>query len=270
MHGQAGVAELRLRSHRPERDRTVLDVDELVVALLALHLDVGQDRLTARAPIDDVVVAVDQPFFPEPDERLPYRAREPGVHGEALTRPVARGAQTSELTDDRAAGLFLPLPGARQIAVAAEVFLGFSLGGEHALEDHVHGDRRMIRSGEPERVEAVHALHPRQRVLQGHGQRMAPVERPGDVGRRHRDRVRLALGGGVRAKVAALLPERIPALLDRRRIVPIRDVAGRRGRRLDAHGSTGPAAMRRHRAPPPRWKVSDQGVCAAVAATETD
>src|SRR5207302_3332216 len=77
MDRQAGVAELRLRPHGTERDRTVLDVDELVVALLALHLDVGQNRLALRAPVDDVVVAVDQPFFPEPHERFAHRPREP-------------------------------------------------------------------------------------------------------------------------------------------------------------------------------------------------
>ena len=115
MHGQAGVAELRLRPHRAQGDRAVLDVDELVVALLALDLDVRENGLALRAPVDDAVVAVDQPFFPEPHERLPHRAHEPGVHREALARPVARGAETPELADDRAAGLFLPLPGAREV-----------------------------------------------------------------------------------------------------------------------------------------------------------
>src|SRR5262249_30367789 len=139
MHGQAGVAELRLRPHGAEGDWAVLDVDELVVALLALDLDVREHGLALRAPVDDVVVAVDQPLFPEPHERLAHRAREAGVQGEALARPVARGAQTPELADDLAAGFLLPLPRALEISVAAEVFLRLALGGEDALEDHVHG-----------------------------------------------------------------------------------------------------------------------------------
>src|SRR5262249_26968413 len=153
---QPGVAELRLGPHRAERDGTVLDVDELVVALLALDLDVREHGLALRAPVDDAVVAVDQPFFPEPHERLAHRAREPRVHRETLARPVTRGAEASELPDDLAARLFLPLPRAREVAVAAEVFLRLALGGEDPLEDHVDGDRRVVGSGEPQRVEAVH------------------------------------------------------------------------------------------------------------------
>src|SRR5262245_29844966 len=269
MHGQAGVAELRLRPHGAEGDRAVLDVDELVVAVLALDLDVREYGLTLRAPVDDVVVAVDQPVFPETNERLPDRAREPWVHREALTRPIARGAQASELPDDLTARLFLPLPGTREISVTAEVFLPLALGGEDALEDHVNGDRGVVGAGQPERVEAVHALHARQGVLQGHREGVTPVERPRDVGRRHRDRVRLSLRDGIGAEVAALLLQRIPALLDRSRIVPVRDVAGRPARLWRGHGHTGPAATRRHR-PPLRWKVSAQGASSAVAATETD
>src|SRR5262249_37843230 len=66
VHGEAGVAELRLRAHGAEREGSVLDVDELRVALLALHLEVGEHGLAARAPVDDVVVAVDQAFLVEP------------------------------------------------------------------------------------------------------------------------------------------------------------------------------------------------------------
>src|SRR2546422_1191426 len=169
-----------------------------------------------------------------------------------------------ELADDRAAGLLLPLPRARQEGVATEVFLGLALGGELPLEHHVNRDRRVVGAGEPERVEAVHALHAHEHVLQRHVERVTPVERPGHVRRWHHDRERLALRVGIGAEVAALSPEWVPALLDRRGIVSVGDAAGRRA----AHSSTGPAAARRHRAPP-RWKVSAQGVCSAVAATDT-
>src|SRR5262249_59512801 len=115
-----------------------------------------------------------EPLFKEPHERLAHRAREAGVHGEALARPVARGAETPELADDLAAGLLLPLPRALEISVAAEVFPRLALGSEDALEDHVHGDRGVVRAGQPERAEAVHALHARHGVLQGHGEGVTP------------------------------------------------------------------------------------------------
>src|SRR5262249_29171227 len=67
MHGQPGVAQLGLRTDGAERERTVLDVDEVGVALLSLHFEVGEHGLAARAPVHDVVVAIDQPLFPEPN-----------------------------------------------------------------------------------------------------------------------------------------------------------------------------------------------------------
>jgi hypothetical protein len=47
-------------------------------------------------------------------------------------------------------------------AVAAEVFLRLALGGQHALEITCTAIEAWSVSGEPERVEAVHALHARQ------------------------------------------------------------------------------------------------------------
>src|SRR5262249_28995917 len=115
--------------------------------------------------------------------------------------------------------------------------------------------------------EAVHALHARQGVLQGHRERVTPVKRPGDVGRRHRDRVRLALGGGIGTEIAALLPKRIPLRLHGGRIVPVGNL-GRRLAHRPSYSSTGAAFARRQRAGP-RRKVSAHGVCSAVAAIET-
>src|SRR6185503_12789892 len=99
----------------------VLDVDELGVAILALHLEIGQHGLAARTPVHDVVVAVDQALLPELDERLPHGPRQPGVHGEALARPVAGGAELPELAGDGASGLLLPPPDALDEGLASEV-----------------------------------------------------------------------------------------------------------------------------------------------------
>src|SRR5205807_6327791 len=116
-------------------------IDELGVALFALDLEVGEHRLTPRAPVDDIVVAVDQALFPEPHERLAHGPRQARVHRDALARPVARSAKALELADDGAARLLLPPPGKLQVGLAADVVPRFSLGGELAIQNDVDGDR---------------------------------------------------------------------------------------------------------------------------------
>src|SRR5207302_2737659 len=132
MDGEAGVAEFGLWPHGAERERTVLDVDELGVALLALDLEVREHRLTTRAPVDDVVVAIDQLLGIQAHEDLAHRARKTRVHREALVRPIAGGAEPLELADDRAAGLLLPAPHAAQELLTADLVLRLTLGRELA------------------------------------------------------------------------------------------------------------------------------------------
>src|SRR5207245_10802137 len=85
-------------------------------------------------------------------------------------------------------------------------------GAELPLEDHVNGDARVVGPREPQRVEAVHALHPHEHVLERHVERVAPVQRPGHVRRWHDDRERLPGLRGIASEVAVLLPRGIPAL----------------------------------------------------------
>ena len=116
VHGHGRVAQHGLGPGGGDGDAAgavregVADVVEVAVDLLVLDLEVGQRRVAAGAPVDDVVAAVDQPLVVELDEDLAHRAREPLVHGEALALPVAGGAQALELVDDGAAVLLAPLP----------------------------------------------------------------------------------------------------------------------------------------------------------------
>src|SRR5207245_10239732 len=79
--------------------------DALPISLLALDLEVGEHRLAARAPVDDVVVAVDQSLVVQAHEHLAHGARQPLVHGEAQARPVAGGTELLELTDRKSTRL---------------------------------------------------------------------------------------------------------------------------------------------------------------------
>ena len=61
---------------------------------------------------------------------------------------------------------------------------------ELALDDHLGGDAGVVGAGLPEHVLAAHALEADQDVLERVVERVADVERAGDVGRRDDDRDR--------------------------------------------------------------------------------
>ena len=62
-HGEVAVA----------RGQGIADIIEVAVVGVVLHLQIGQGRLAAGAPVDDVVALVDQALLIEPDEDFPHR-----------------------------------------------------------------------------------------------------------------------------------------------------------------------------------------------------
>jgi hypothetical protein len=223
MDRHRGVAQLRLGADGPERQRTVLDVDELPVAILTLDLDVREHRLAARAPVDDAIVLVDQAFLVEADEGLAHGPAQARVHREALARPVAGGAEALELADDIPARFLLPLPGHLEESLAPDVVACLAQGGQLALEDDMDGDPAVVGARQPQRVVAIHPLVADEDVLQRVVERVPPVQRAGDVGRRDDDAVRLLRRRRVGVEEPARLPLAVPARLDAARVVAVRD-----------------------------------------------
>ena len=134
MHGDGGVAEHGLGPRGGDDDvgRCIVGIEgaafERIAEMpeMALHLDlldfeIGDRGEQLRVPIDEALVLVDQPCAVELDEHLAHGAGQPLVHGEALARPVAGGAEPLQLVDDRAAGFLLPLPDALDEVLAAQV-----------------------------------------------------------------------------------------------------------------------------------------------------
>ena len=136
----------------------VPDRDELAVVVLVLHLDVGDGRQTARAPVDDALGAVDQLVVVEPLEDGLDGLGQPLVHGEALTGPGDAVAEAPHLAEDLAAGLVLPLPDALDERLAAQVVAGLALLGELPLDHVLRGDAGVVHAGLPQRLVALHAL----------------------------------------------------------------------------------------------------------------
>jgi hypothetical protein len=82
---------------------------------------------------------------------------------------------------------------------------------ELALDYHLGSDAGVIGAGLPEHVAAAHALEAREHVLQGVVERMAHMQRAGDVGRGNDDAVGLggAPLGPAGAERARVLPHRV-------------------------------------------------------------
>ncbi len=196
----------------------VLDGDELARVLLVLHLDVGDGRQTAGAPVDDALGAVDQAVVEELLEDGLDGLGQALVHGEALTGPVDAVAEAAHLAEDLAAVLFLPLPDALDERLAAQVVAGLALLGELLLDLVLGGDAGVVHAGQPQRLVALHALAAGQgvheRVLEG----VAQVQGAGDVRRRDDDGVRGLLTRGIGREVPTLYPAlvELPLYIGRR------------------------------------------------------
>ena len=173
-------------------------------------------------PVDQPLVAIDQPFLVELHEDLDDGARQPLVHGEALARPVAGRAEPFQLIDDDAAGLGLPRPHLLHEGLAADGAAVRLLPFHHPpLDHHLRGDAGVIHARLPEHVLAAHALEADQDVLQRVVERMPHMERAGDVRRRDDDRemLRARLRARPGAEGVRLLPKVTDLGLDARRVV---------------------------------------------------
>jgi hypothetical protein len=214
VHGDRRVGEHRLRAHGRDRQRPaaalerVVDVVERVGDLALLDLEVGDRRVRPGVPVDHVVVAVDQALVVEVDEDLLDRARVRGIEREALVLVVAGGAEALELLDDRGAVLVAPAPDALDERLAADLLAARALRLEQALDLGLRRDARMVGAEDPLRPLPTHARETDQRVLHRAVERVAHVQRPGDVRQWDRDRV---VVGGVAGRLRVEQPGLEPA-----------------------------------------------------------
>src|ERR1051325_3122122 len=156
IYRDGGVAEHRLGSRRGDHEKVVgadhpiTDVVEAALRLFVNNFEIGDSRLAARAPVHDVLAAIDQAVFIERDEDLAHRAREARIEREALARPVARGPQAQHLLLDGVAALSLPFPDLLFECLPAHATAIELLLGELALDYHLRGDPSVIGAGQPE------------------------------------------------------------------------------------------------------------------------
>ena len=228
MDGDAGVTEDSLGPGGGDDDEAtrlafdrILEMVELALGLDLLDLEIRDRGSKCRIPIDQPLVLVDQALPVEVDKDLGDRPRQALVHGEALAAPVAGGTEPLELVDDLAAGFGLPFPDLVDEGIAADRVTVRLLPLHHLpLDHHLGGDAGMVHARLPQDVAAAHPLEAGEHVLKRVVQRVADVERAGDVGRRDDDRERLRprRGAGTGLEGAGGLPQGCDPRLDIRRV----------------------------------------------------
>src|SRR5262249_100196 len=122
---QHGLGSSRCDSHTPI---SVLEriTEEIEFAFLrfAQNLQVRKYGLIIRAPVNDAVATINQPVFVETHEMLAYGARKILIHRKAIARPIDRRPLATQLVQNLAAILLLPLPNALDELFATEIVPG--------------------------------------------------------------------------------------------------------------------------------------------------
>ena len=250
MDGNGAIAQHRLGPGRGDRDiiallaegnvsvlilldifiglailQRIFEMPEMAVDLFIFHFQIGDGGFEMRIPINETLIAIDQPFIVKLNENAQDRIGKALIHGEAFARPVAGCAKPLELADDRAARFFLPLPDALDKSFAAHCaavrLLPFH---ELALDHHLRGDAGMIGARLPEHILTAHALIADENILKRIVKRMAHMERASHIGRR--DHNAKTVGGLFAAlfdrsglECAGLFPLPVDFALNRGRLV---------------------------------------------------
>jgi hypothetical protein len=164
VYRDGGIPEHRLRACRRygdefiRADNRVANLPQLSGHVLVLHFEVGDRGFVPRAPVYDVVPAVDQTFFIQANEHLAHRTRKIFVHGEVFAVPVDGGPEALHLIENGATIELFPFPNALDEFLAAQVTTLLALFDKVAFHHHLCGDAGVIGAGEPQRDESAHAM----------------------------------------------------------------------------------------------------------------
>ncbi len=195
----------------------IAQVPQVAFLVVVFHLEVGDCRVQLGVPVDQALATVDQAVFMQAHEGFLDRFGQAVVHGEALTAPVYRRAQATDLAADVASGLLLPLPDLVQEGFAAEVVTVLALGLELALYQHLGGDTGVVGTGLPQGVAALHATETDQGVHDRVVETVAHVQAARHV--RWRDHDGVGLTCTLWSEIVLGLPGVVPGSFDGVRLV---------------------------------------------------
>ncbi len=194
VHSDRGVAQHRFGTggrygdELVRADNRIANLPQFPGDVLVLHFEIGDRGFVPRAPVHDVMSAINQAFLIQADEHLAHRVRKVFVHGEVLAVPVDGGAETFHLVEDGAAVELLPFPDALDEFLAAQVAALLAFFGELFLHHHLRGDAGVIGPREPQGDKAAHAMPAHDDVHLRLVEHVAHVQATGNVRRRQEKR----------------------------------------------------------------------------------
>ena len=210
---RAGGGDVHILPVQPlSGDEGVTHVVHEAAFFAVLDFKVGNGGFQHRVPVHQALAAIDEAVFVQADEEGAHRAREVVVHGEALARPVKRGAEAAQLLHDLSAGLRLPFPDFGGERLAAEVMPRLALRVQLALDHHLCGNAGVVAARLPQGAATVHALVADERIHDGVLEGMPHVQRAGNVRRRNHDGVGFAAARG--REMPARFPDFVPFVFD--------------------------------------------------------
>jgi len=141
------------------------------------------------------------------------------VKGEGGAVPVATGAQLAQLAEDDPAVLVAPLPHLLDELFPPEVAAVQALLAQLFLDPGLGRDAGVVGAGKPQRVHPDKAGAAHEDILQSVVEDVPHVQHAGDVGRRDHDAIGIPALAGLPTKRPGLLPEPVPAVLNRFRLI---------------------------------------------------
>ena len=201
-------------------DQRVAQMPQVAVFLFVLGLIIGDGRGAMRAPVHDALAAVNQIVVIPIAEHLAHALGVIIVHGEVRIGEINGAAHAFDLLNDESAVLIGPVPARIDELLAADLATRDALGGKLLVHLGLRGDASVVRSQDPARGAAAHAVEAHEGVLDGVIHSVAHMQLARDV--RRRDGHRAITDAGAATVVVALKPLVQHALLNGGGIVGFR------------------------------------------------
>ena len=152
MHGNRRIAQHRFRPGRRNNNKSgaasdrIFDVPELPLPFLVNHFQIAQRRQTTRAPVNNVVRAINESLFVQSHKHFAHDARKLRRQGESLARPIAALPDLLHLRGDFSAAFRLPLQDSLLEFLAAQLAIVDALVRKLLHHHSLRGDSCVVGS----------------------------------------------------------------------------------------------------------------------------
>ena len=220
IHSDRRITKKRLRTSRGDlnessllADDRIIDMPEVTVLILMLHLRIGNGCLADRTPVYYLISFIYVALIKQLYKDILDSLRTALIHGKALSLPVSGRSELLELLYDPSAVFFLPLPRILEEFFAPYLFLIYTLALQALGNLHLRSDARVVCSRLPKGIVTLHALISYQNILHRIVESMPHVKLPGNIRRRHHYSKRLFRPVDLSVKITLLFPCFINAIL---------------------------------------------------------